>query len=832
MAEKTVHLVCQAHLDPVWLWEWEEGAAEVMSTFRTAADLCEAFDGFIFNHNEVVLYQWVEEYEPELFARIQRLVAQGRWHIIGGWYLQPDANMPSGESFVRQALTGRHYFLEKFGVVPTCAVNFDPFGHTRGLVQILAKSGYDSYLFCRPGQGDCPLPADEFDWIGFDGSRVRARRVANGYNSPLGQARAKVERIITASGDAEQILVLWGVGDHGGGPSRKDLDDLGVLISECPDADIRHSTPEAYFAATRQSTPSVPAHEKDLNPWAVGCYTSQVRVKQMHRRLENELFVTEKMLTTAVLQGLLEYPSEDLKRAQQDLLFAEFHDILPGSSIQPVEETSIRLMSHGLEILSRLKARAFFRLASGQPTAREGEIPVLVYNPHPYPVEEAVECEFQLADQNWEDSFTVPQAYAGSEAIPTQVEKELSNLNLDWRKRIVFQTVLKPGMNRFDCRLQRVSQRPVLPLPDPDGYIRFDNGRLQVVIGTATGLIERFQVDGIELMRPGACRPVVIADNEDPWGMRVRAFRTVAGEFRLMSPERCAAFSGLSSGKTLPPVRIIEDGPVRTVVEVCLAFADSAMCLQYVLPRRGTGIEVKIRVFWAEKNRMLKLSIPTPWETGTYMGQVAYGRQVLPANGDEAVSQKWNAVVSEDGTHTLICINSGSYGSDFCAGEWRLTLLRSPAYSGHPIKDRPVVPEDRFIPRQDQGERLFSLYLTGGAAKPALEAVERLALSRNEVPMALSFFPGGSGSLPVPGVVLDDTAVVLTAFKQAENGDGVIMRLFEPTGQDRQVQITLPALKLSRNVLLGPFEIKTFRLDVQHGVLLETDLMEGLLDRE
>ena len=126
----------------------EEGVAAAVSTFRTAADLCDEFDGFIFNHNESILYQWVEEYEPQLFERIQRLVKEGKWHIMGGWHLQPDCNMPSGESFIRQILLGKTYFAQKFGKEPTTAINFDPFGHSRGLVQILAKSGYDSYLCC------------------------------------------------------------------------------------------------------------------------------------------------------------------------------------------------------------------------------------------------------------------------------------------------------------------------------------------------------------------------------------------------------------------------------------------------------------------------------------------------------------------------------------------------------------------------------------------------------------------------------------------------------------------------------------------------------------
>ena len=123
---KTVHLVCNAHLDPIWQWEWEEGAAAALSTFRAAADLADEFD-YIFCHNEVTLYKYIEEYAPELFARIKKLIREGKWHIMGGWYLQPDCNMPQGESFVRQIQVGHAYFREKFGENPTPAINFDPF---------------------------------------------------------------------------------------------------------------------------------------------------------------------------------------------------------------------------------------------------------------------------------------------------------------------------------------------------------------------------------------------------------------------------------------------------------------------------------------------------------------------------------------------------------------------------------------------------------------------------------------------------------------------------------------------------------------------------------
>lgn len=162
---KEVYMLCNAHLDPVWLWKREEGIAEAISTFRVAADFCEKYDGFIFNHNESLLYEWVEEYEPALFSRIQKLVKEDKWRIMGGWYLQPDCVMPSGESMIRQIEEGQRYFKEKFDVIPKTAINFDPFGHNQGLVQILSKKGYENYLFMRPFS---ITPNQNFIWKGFD----------------------------------------------------------------------------------------------------------------------------------------------------------------------------------------------------------------------------------------------------------------------------------------------------------------------------------------------------------------------------------------------------------------------------------------------------------------------------------------------------------------------------------------------------------------------------------------------------------------------------------------------------------------------------------------
>ena len=824
---KTVHLICNAHLDPVWQWEWEEGAATAISTFRTATELAEQNDGFIFNHNEALLYRWVEEYEPELFARIQKLVSQDQWHIMGGWYLQPDCNMLSGESFIRQILLGYSYFQEKFGVYPTTAINFDPFGHSRGLVQILKKSGFDSYIVCRPDPGNCPLPAETFWWEGFDGSRVLVSRGWGGYLSALGKAKQKVNDYLETHLDETISLILWGVGDHGGGPSRQDVQDINELISsQKEDIIIRHSTPETFFKDFLAQENEIPVYKHDLNPWGVGCYTSQTRLKHKHRLLENELFIAEKMASAAWILNQMKYPFEELHEAMRDLAFSQFHDILPGSSIQPVEEMGLRLIDHGLEIISRIKGRVFFALAKGQIKAKNDEIPILVYNPHPYPVDMIIECEFQLADQNWDDTFTTATAFPEgcSLPLPTQIEQESGNVNLDWRKRVVFPARLLPSqMNRFDCRLERISGRSKLPELHPGDPFIFKNERMQFAINLQTGLVDRYLVDGIDILKSNACQAQVITDTPDPWGMTVRSFRDLEGVFSLLSPEESSNFAGVP-GKTINPVRIIEAGPVRTVVEALFGYNNSRLCLRYKLAESSTQVEIEVIVHWNEKDRMLKLSFPTAFSDAKLLGQVAYGRSELKNNGEELVAQKWALVQGENTAFSVI--NDRTYGLDYISGELRLSLLRSSAYAAHPIKDRPIVPANRYSLRIDQGERHFHFYIQGGEIDDRLEKVEREALSINEKPMTLSFFPEGRILPGEPFVTTSDPAIIISTIKKAEDGNDLILRLFEPTGRNRSSEISLPFLDLTVNVNLMAFEIVTLRVNLDTRNWIITDLLE------
>jgi alpha-mannosidase len=608
-----------------------------------------------------------------------------------------------------------------------------------------------------------------------------------------------------------------------------DLGALADLIASARERPICHGSPEDYFADLSASGVAMPAHRGDLNPWAVGCYTSMATVKRQHRQLEQALYATEMMLANAALQRRLRYPAEDLRKALEALLFCEFHDILPGSSVSDVEDQALQRLGAGLDLVARLRARAFFAFLDGQSPASDGEFPIFVHNHHPFAVEDTVVCEFQPPEPNFDRTILYrPEIIDASGAIVlAQTEKESCNIQIDQRKRVVFRVRLAPSSTaRFSCRLNpgaRGVEPRARPLSGPFIHrTRFS----ETEIDSETGLLTRYQVDGVDYLGPRVCRLLVVKDTADPWGMKVRAFRDVVGEFTLMSEGAAADFAGVS-GDLLAPVRVIEEGPVRTVVEALFAYRRSALCLRYHLPSEGSEIEVDLRVTWMEKDRMLKLSLPTPFIDGALNAQVAYGVERPSRRAEELLAHKWVAVTSADGSRAFTVINDATYGYDFEAGELRLSLLRSPAYAGHPVDDvTPIVRQDRFEPRIDQGEHRFRFWLNAGAGLERLDAIWREATVRNDGLMALCAFPRGGGTLPTAGVLFEDDVAQLEAMKIAENGRRLILRLFEPTGRARATTVAIPPLGLRFNVDLGAFELRTLAVDLDTGAVTRTDLLE------
>ena len=829
-----IHLISNAHLDPVWLWRWDEGAAEAISTFRVAAEFCETYDGFVFNHNEAVLYQWVEEYEPQLFKRIQALVKAGKWHIMGGWYLQPDCNMPAGEGIIRQIQQGRQYFKEKFDCVPNVAVNVDSFGHSRGLVQILKKTGYDGYLFCRPlreflGEVIDEWGYDNFRWKGYDGSEVLGHRHYAIYNSKLGKGAEKLQNYLEVRGSVPKGLMLWGIGDHGGGPSRIDLNEINAMIETISDRQIIHSTPEAFFRELKEEKDALPVIEHDLNPWAPGCYTTQGEIKRKFRELENEMFLTEKMISHAAALDLCPYPKETMKEAEQDMLFSQFHDIIPGTVIPPAMEDSLRRMAHGLELLARVKTKAFFALTKGQEKAKEGEIPIMAYNPHPYPVEGIWECEFHMNEEFSRKHFAaVPVVFQDGVRIPSQMEQETCQMPMQWRRKVAFRAVLEPmQITRFDCRIEKQEKKIPDIFPYDNGVYRFETEELLVEINTRTGLMDRYCVNGKEYLKKGAFTPLVMEDNDHSIGTFVKSFKQVCGEIRLMNDIAATRLCGVY-GKLLTPVHIVENGEVRVVLEAVFAWNESKMCLKYYLPKKGTELRVTAIVHWNEKNKMLKLSIPSCFEQPQYMGQVMYGYARMYENGDEAVAQKWTGVLDAGGSRMFSVINDRCYGSSFESGEIRMSLVRSPRY-GCLVRDedRYILYNEGYVPHTDQGVQTFNFWINGETAGERLRKLEREAAEHHETPYLMSFFPSGDGEKIKGLVELKGNTTVITTIKRCDYSEHYLIRLYNAFTEPEDAELKLVGCGENIRLTMNAFEVKTLTVDLKSGAWKETDMLEN-----
>ena len=789
---KKIHLICNSHLDPVWMWDWEEGLGESISTFHQAELFCREFD-YIFNHNEAVLYEFIEKHDPELFSRIAEQVKTGKWHIMGGWYLQPDCNMPSGEAFVRQIGLGRKYFAEKFGARPTTAVNFDSFGHSVGLVQILKKCGYDSYICCRPNPGMMELPRDLW-WVGKDGSRVKVTRTTdeNLYCTAYGKAKKEMLRMVDSYSDGEVGVALWGVGNHGGLPSRKDLTDIAEMIQNSADTLI-HSTPEQYFADLE---PKV-EFKKSLQPCLIGCYTAMQSIKQKHIELENKLFTTEKLCAYAQLNGLYQKNEASFTEAEKAMAALEFHDIYAGTCAADGEKSSLRKADYALELLQKEWNKAFFALCGKYRQAEIGEFPIFVFNSQPYAREAVCETEYLMPNAIISDTeqYTV-SVYQNGRKLPSQCIKELSNINYDRRKRIVYRCQL-PALAeaRVDFRVE-VEPKKFLAATTADEIV-FSDSIKTIRINRKTGLMESYVINGKELLAGGGFQPVMYEDNADPWGWDMERIGKNPKPFRL-SECKTGPFENLIN------VNIIEDGDVLTEVESFFEAGSSFVRISYKMYKDVPYTDIQADVLWNEQQKALKLKIPAAFD-GAFIGQIPFGTDEFSKDGKEVNAHRFVGFC--DDQNALALYNNGTYGFSAEGRSLYATLLRGAAYCAHPIGDRILIDPNRFIPTIEQGRHSFRFRLS----YDPVQNLENYAQAFVNQPFSLNFFPHGEGNTAGSILQLDNTAISLSAF-YAE-GENYILRLFNNTPQKREANVTL--CQKTYSFSFDPYEAKTLLFDGQ-----------------
>jgi alpha-mannosidase len=854
--KKKIYLICNAHLDPVWLWQWEEGLAETLSTFRIAADFCKKHKNFVFNHNESILYQWIEEHDPLLFKRIKKRVKEKKWHIAGGSYLQPDLNSPSGESHIRQFLYGKAYFRKTFGVEPTTAYNFDPFGQPEGYQDILAGCGFDSYIFCRPDYGNWELPVGAFWWQGRSEKKILARRNDDMYLSN-GKIDEKLEKWLDHYKDEPETMILWGIGNHGGGISEEEYKRLKAFQrAHKDDYKFIHSTPEAFFKTVKSYSETLQVKKGEFQNILPGCYTSMSRVKRSYRQTENLMQATEALATCAWWLGKHKYPKKELDRTWKDILFAQFHDILPGSGIPPVEQDALSGLAHCRDELRRLRAKLFITVLKDMPASEE-ETSIFFWNPHGFPLSRDVECEYHMSTQNQGtpgESDLILRS--GGKPIKAQREKEHSNLAMDWRIRISLPLALEPyGFYRVDATYKKRQKPQVWKNPPLNKErLQLKSKSLSVHINPETGLVDWAGPSKakVSCCGSGACLPMVFADRDHSWtsgdpdhlpqgATADGGWGEPAGTFRLADKSQMQDIFASAKDRTTqkkggqPPLAIIEDGAVRTIVEAVFVYHRSYIVRRYIFSKHQDLFEFRDRVFWQEKDSMLKIAIPLNFQADYTLSETPYSaikREKDDSLHRERSNQRWVAAAEKRANGKYIgVVNRGSYAHSLYKNKLYLSVLRSPAYTSFDLNKEYDIYSKRFVPRQEQGEHEGIDFGFVFDHTPDESKLSRLAAQFNVPPQVFVYYPRQNKaknreSLPESFLQVLPAGIRITAIKKAEKGNFLLVRLQELTGQKTTAALYLKSLKKKIEIEIDAWSLQTLKIHRKTGEFLKVNLIE------
>ncbi|HLO98989.1 MAG TPA: hypothetical protein VK171_10380, partial [Fimbriimonas sp.] len=378
MKKYTGHLVGHAHIDLQWLWEWQEGIVASHDTFNQAVKFMDEFPGFTFSQSSSVIYKAVEEAYPDLFKKVQGKVKSGKWEVVGGRVCEGDTNMISPESHVRQFLYGQKYFREKFGKTATVGWEPDTFGHTAQMPQILKLGGCKYYYFCRGGKNK-PL----FWWEALDGTKILTfdePATDSWYNGDIGYKQFQEMLNFEKNNGSKDMLWVYGVGNHGGGPTREMLNEALKLQSSKNLPQVKFSTATEFFKKLETyDLTKIPNIKSELNPVFDGCYTTHSEVKQLNRQAENALATSETISAMASNFGFA-YPAAQFRAAWEDVCFNHHHDTLPGSGIHSTYEKSKitlgRAVSTSMDTTQRAMETLSLRL-----TPMKGGMSFVVANP-------------------------------------------------------------------------------------------------------------------------------------------------------------------------------------------------------------------------------------------------------------------------------------------------------------------------------------------------------------------------------------------------------------------------------------------------------------------
>jgi alpha-mannosidase len=694
-----VHMIGNAHIDPVWLWGWQAGVDEAVATLAAAADRCDEYPDFIFTCGEAWLYQQAERLRPELFARIRQRVADGRWFIAGGTYMQPDLNLPTEMALRRQIRHGQAYFQDRFGVFPRIGYNVDSFGHSAFLPDLLVAEGYTGYVLGRPSPEQVDIPFASFRWRGAGGSELPAFRVVSGYAYSLPDLHAHImQTLAQANPVLGHTMCFYGVGDHGGGPTRAQLDWILEHRTAFAGIELRLSSPQIFFDAIAPHLGDLPLVEGELQHCFPGCYSAMGDIKRAQRHGEHLLDQAERA-TVAFSPDPAERASHlrKIDASWTDLLFTAFHDIITGTSA-PSTWASCRARQGRARIAAEEILLDITRLWAHRmlPPCRTQEIVVINTDDTPY--DGLVECETWINFDLWQDRYLATAAEA---VLPFQMVQPDAMHRVP---RLLFPARIPP---RGAVAVSVCAGPPpavVVPVSDLTvSSTRLANGRLALDLGP-TG-ITGLTFDGRALLADAGIVLQLRDDQADTWGLRTDRWSE-------------AVSAQLAGGVW----EVEESGPLRASVRMQTRLGTSRLRWTIRLERDDPRAFMRLEINFDERRTLLQLAIHLAQAPLRRTDAVPGGAIRRPLSPVECPVQGWSRLSGAEVEMALLTQDAYSLSVD--GGSWQWTLLRSPPMAW-PGDEMPVyLGRDTYT---DQGvhDLTFALHVGETLPDAALDIAAR-----------------------------------------------------------------------------------------------------------
>ncbi len=694
----TVHLIFNAHLDPVWLWPWTAGLDAALATCRSACDRLDAHPDLTFTLGEAWVFEQVERCEPALFERMCAHCRRGRWDISGGWWIQPDCNLPTGVALTQQIEIGRRYFTSRLGTFPTVACNVDSFGHAATLPTLLRAAGQEAYVFLRPQEHEMKLPGRVFRWRSPAGHEVRAFHIAGRYQTSSGIDAGHVRAALAGLPPGiEHTLCLVGVGDHGGGPTERQIAWCHEHADALAGCRLVFSTIPRFFDAIRPQAAALPVHTGELQHHAIGCYSVCRPVKVSIRRAEHRLGQARVALAAD--------PRPDVdaaaryEHAWKRVCFHQFHDTLGGTCLPSAYEIVFAQVGEARAAADELLQYAFRRKLATLPDDPLQRI--VFWNPSSHAFTGYVPFEPWLVGTTFQPHWRLLDERGA--AVPFQL---LHRETPCQAKPVVLVHVAAAAGQLRALRIVRDDETRDAPTTNPRVTLRDSAiaapGQAAVAMAPADADARLMWREKVELPLPALW---LLDDPSDTWSH---------GSDRYAPEPRAVA--------RWEAPQVVDTGPLMASVMQVGRIGDSRLHREWRVFDEDPWVELRLRVHWCEQHRLLKLVVSPPGGIASRRDGIPAGDLVRPLDGCERPLRDWSLLELANGQRLgVVCPEV--FAVDVDRRRARFTLLRSPLM-GHHEPDPALAPRPAY---SDQGEHSFVFRFMAGAVEPtALEHQARM----------------------------------------------------------------------------------------------------------